>query len=91
MPTRLRSRVKFVRRPAASGPMTMPIVRHLKLLQRIKGKADRPPADGWSKVRHFEASSMARVNYSFHSEYVTRSGDDAHRVVAILTIDYSSH
>ncbi|MGV9541031.1 hypothetical protein ACWDSF_06860 [Nocardia beijingensis] len=57
---------------------------------KLKGKAGRPTADGWSGVHHYEASSMVRVDYRYHDAFVGLEGD-AHRVVAILTINYSSH
>jgi hypothetical protein len=34
---------------------------------------------------------MARANYQFHNNYVTRQGGDEHAVVATVTLDYSSH
>lgn len=57
----------------------------------LKGKPGRPRAEGWSRTVHYEVSSMARVNYQYHSDYVTSPDGDPHPVVAILTIDFSSH
>jgi hypothetical protein len=57
----------------------------------LKGKPGRPQGPGWSKTIHYELSSMARVNYQFHNSYTTTRQGDEHRVVAILTINYSSH
>jgi len=57
----------------------------------LRGKAGLPHGPGWSRTVHYELSSMARVNYQFHDSFRTSESSDAHRVVAILTIDYSSH
>lgn len=57
----------------------------------LRGTAGRPKGPGWSRTVHYELSSMARVNYQFHNEYVTGKSGDAHRIVAILTINLSSH
>jgi hypothetical protein len=57
----------------------------------LKGRAGRPMGVGWSRTIHYEISSSARVDYQFNDEYVTASGSDHHAVVAILTINYSSH
>lgn len=57
----------------------------------LKGAAGRPKGPGWSKTIHYELSSMARVNYQYHNSYKTTPEGDEHRVVAILTINYSSH
>lgn len=56
----------------------------------LKGRAGRA-ADGWSRVFHFELTSMARANYRYHDAYQARPDGDVHKVVAILTLDYSSH
>ena len=34
---------------------------------------------------------MARADYQFNDQYKTATDGDPHPVVAILTIDYSSH
>jgi len=57
----------------------------------LRGKAGRPMAPGWSRTVHYELSSMARVDYQYNDEFKTTETGDPHRVVAILTIDYSSH
>ncbi len=57
----------------------------------LRGKAGKPQDVGWSRTVHYEASSKARVNYQYHNEYTTAEGGDAHRVVAILTIELGSH
>jgi hypothetical protein len=57
----------------------------------LRGKAGQPIGDGWSRTVHYELSSMARANYQYNNAYRTRPDGDPHPVVAILTIDYSSH
>jgi hypothetical protein len=57
----------------------------------LRGKAGRPKGEGWSRTIHYELSSMARVDYQYHEEFLTADGGDPHPVVAILTINYSSH
>jgi hypothetical protein len=57
----------------------------------LRGDAGRPQGAGWSRTIHYEVTSSARINYQFHDSYCTTPGADAHRVVAILTISYSSH
>ena len=57
----------------------------------LKGKAGRPQAPGWSRTIHYEVTSSARIDYQYHDEYRIKPDGDAHRVVAILTINYSSH
>ena len=57
----------------------------------LKGKAGRPQGAGWSRTDHYELSGAARIDYQFHNEYAVSEGGDKHRVVAILTIDFSSH
>lgn len=52
-----------------------------------RGKAGEPKGAGWSRTVHYEASSKARVNHQCHNDYTTTDGGDAHRVVAILTIE----
>lgn len=34
---------------------------------------------------------MARINYRYNGSYKTSANEDGHRVVAILSIDFSSH
>lgn len=57
----------------------------------LRGRAGLPQAPGWSKTIHYELSSMARINYQYIEAYRTSEDGDAHRVVAILSIDFSSH
>jgi hypothetical protein len=57
----------------------------------LRGRIGKPRGVGWSRTVHYEASSMARVNYQYHNNYVTTDGDDPHHVVAILTINLASH
>lgn len=57
----------------------------------LKGKAGLPKGTGWSRTVHYEVSSMARVNYQFNDSFQTTPNGDPHPVVAILSIDYSSH
>jgi hypothetical protein len=57
----------------------------------LKGRAGRPNGEGWSRTIHYEISSSARIDYQYHDSYVTTPDGDPHRVVAILTINYSSH
>lgn len=57
----------------------------------LRGRAGAPQAEGWSRTVHYEVSSMCRVNYQFKDDYRTRPDGDPHKVVAILTINYSSH
>jgi hypothetical protein len=57
----------------------------------LRGKAGRPQGPGWSRSIHYELTSSARIDYQYHDAYCTRPGGDPHRVVAILTISYSSH
>jgi hypothetical protein len=57
----------------------------------LRGKAGRPKDEGWSRTIHYELSSMARVDYQHHEEFVIADGGDPHPVVAILTINYRSH
>lgn len=57
----------------------------------LRGTAGKPKGDGWSRTIHYEVSSMARINYQYHNAYQTSPDGDAHPVVAILTINYSSH
>lgn len=57
----------------------------------LKGRAGKPRGPGWSRTFHYELSSSARVDYQYHDAYATRADGDPHKVVAILTINYSSH
>lgn len=57
----------------------------------LRGKAGKPQGAGWSKTIHYELSSKARVNYQFNPTFKTHPEGDAHPVVAMLTIDYTSH
>lgn len=57
----------------------------------LRGAAGDPRGPGWSRTVHYELSSKARVNFQFHNAYKTKADGDPHMVVAILTIDYTSH
>lgn len=57
----------------------------------LKGKSGNPQGEGWSRTIHYEVSGAGRINYQYHDAYRTTRDGDAHKVVAILTIDYSSH
>ena len=57
----------------------------------LRGKAGRPKGDGWSRTHHYEVSGAGRIDYQYHNEFVGPTNGDKHRVVAILTISYSSH
>ena len=72
----------------AMTPGSMPLVNGSCIL---RGAAGRPQGDGWSRTIHYEISSMARINYQYHNAYRTSPDADPHPVVAILTINYSSH
>jgi hypothetical protein len=57
----------------------------------LKGQAGRPKGPGWSRTVHYEVTSSARIDYQFCDEYQTSPEGDSHKVVAILTINYTSH
>jgi hypothetical protein len=57
----------------------------------LKGSAGRPQEPGWSRTVHYEISSMGRINYQYNDAYRTSPDADPHKIVAIRTIDYSSH
>ena len=57
----------------------------------LRGKAGMPKGPGWSRTTHYELSSMARVDYQYNNSYRVCDDGDAHAVVAILTMNYSSH
>lgn len=57
----------------------------------LKGQAGRPKGPGWSRTIHYEVSSSARIDYQYNDTYAAPQGGDPHPVVAILTINYSSH
>jgi len=57
----------------------------------LKGKAGQPMGSGWSRTYHFEISGAGRIDYQFNDQYQIDAESDPHRVVAILTISYSSH
>lgn len=57
----------------------------------LRGSAGKPNGPGWSRTIHYELSSKARANYQFHDSFKTGPDGDAHRVVAVLTINFSSH
>jgi len=70
-------------RPGSRPPLASTVI--------LRGRAGNPQGPGWSSTIHYELSSMARVNYQYCDTYRTSPKGDEHRVVAILTIDYSSH
>lgn len=57
----------------------------------LRGQAGKPKGPGWSRVVHYELSSMARVDFHYNPAFKTSPDGDEHPVVAILTINYSSH
>lgn len=57
----------------------------------LRGKAGRPQGEGWSRTVHYEVSSKARVDYQYHNAFATAPGQEPHPIVAILTINFSSH
>lgn len=57
----------------------------------LRGKAGAPKAEGWSRTIHYELSSMCRIDYQYNNEYRTHVEGDLHKIVAILTINYTSH
>lgn len=57
----------------------------------LRGRFGAPMGEGWSKTIHYEISSMARINYQYHNEFQRAVGTDLHKVVAIRSINYSSH
>ena len=57
----------------------------------LKGRAGRSMGEGWSRTHHYEVSGAGRIDYQFHNAYRTSSDGDPHPVVAILTINFSSH
>ena len=57
----------------------------------LRGTAGKPKGEGWSRTIHYEVSSMARINYQYNNAYRTSPDGDPHPIVAILSINYSSH
>ncbi|MFI6510297.1 hypothetical protein ACIBCT_22050 [Streptosporangium sp. NPDC050855] len=57
----------------------------------LKGKAGKPQGPGWSRTVHYEVTGSARIDYQYCNEYQVGADGDVHAVVAILTINYSSH
>ncbi|WP_155356357.1 hypothetical protein [Acrocarpospora macrocephala] len=57
----------------------------------LRGKAGKPRGDGWSRTIHYEISGAGRIDYQYNDTYKTFPDGDEHKVVAILTISYSSH
>jgi len=57
----------------------------------LRGKAGKPLADGWSRTHHYELTGAARADYQYCHDYRTSNEGDPHPVVAILTLNYSSH
>lgn len=72
----------------AHGPAKLPATAGTCFL---RGRAGRPKGPGWSRTIHYEVTSKARVDYQYHDRYTTCDGGDEYPVVAILTINYSSH
>lgn len=57
----------------------------------LRGKAGRPITDGWSRTHHYEITGAARADYQYNNNYTAGVEGDPHPVVAILTLNYSSH
>lgn len=57
----------------------------------LRGRAGHPMGAGWSRTVHYELSSMARANYQYHKTFKTSAEGDEHPIVAIMTINLSSH
>jgi hypothetical protein len=57
----------------------------------LRGRAGRSAGNGWSRIHHYELSSKARADYRYNDSYVTGPGDEPHRVVEIVTINFGSH
>jgi hypothetical protein len=57
----------------------------------LRGKAGRSAGGDWSRVHHYELTSKARADYRYNDKFKTGSDGDPHRVVEIVTINYSSH
>ncbi|MDN5564183.1 MAG: hypothetical protein L0G49_10510 [Luteococcus sp.] len=53
---------------------------------KMKGMA-KFAKDGWSPIYHYEASSMARIDYQFHDAHIATPGMAEVRVTRILLID----
>lgn len=57
----------------------------------LKGTAGKPNGPGWSRTHHYEVTGSARVDCQYNDKFKTEPAGDEHRVVAILTVNYSSH
>lgn len=57
----------------------------------LRGSAGKPMGEGWSRTIHYEVSSSGRVDYQFNDAFCGGEFVDPHPVVAIMTINYSSH
>jgi len=57
----------------------------------LRGKAGQPMGAGWSKTYHYEVSGAGRIDYQFHNAFKTGADGDPHPIVAIMTINFSSH
>lgn len=57
----------------------------------LRGKAGASRGAGWSRTHHYEVSGAGRIDYQYHNAFKTSADGDEHRVVAMLTISYSSH
>ncbi len=47
--------------------------------------------DGWSHIYHYEASSMARIDYQFHPGIQVSEGMEPCPVVRVLRLELGSH
>lgn len=52
---------------------------------------DKYAKNGWSHIYHYEASSMARIDYQFHPRIQVTEGKEPSPVVRILRLDLGSH
>lgn len=57
---------------------------------KMRGMA-KHAKDGWSHIYHYEASSMARIDYQFHPGIQVSEGMEACPVVRILRLELGSH
>lgn len=57
---------------------------------KLRGMA-KYAKNGWSAVYHYEASSMARIDYQFHAGIRVSDGMEPCPVVRILRLELGSH
>jgi hypothetical protein len=57
----------------------------------LRGRAGRPIAEGFSRTVHYELSAQARIDFQYNEHYQGGALGDAHPVVFILAITFSSH